>query len=342
MKSSRFTLPASARSLIVRAYLRRLAAIDRPIVIGPWRSELGFEQLYWLPFLNWALKRYKINPDRCIALTRGGLGALYPAKQSVDLFTLRTVDQVRLENQVDYEQRKILKQTSVTAWDTLVAQEAVERYHGKGQRFHLLHPSWMYWLFDPTWNENATLKHVVRHCDFSPPPVPDLPKGFELPKRFVAVRFYERHTFPLHPQVVGLAREIVQGIASKYPVVLLNQQLFTDDHVDLPLTGQNIFALPKVDPVDNLLLQAAVLARSQAFVGTYGGVAQWALLYRKPSLSFYTHFGGTLQAHRTLSNMLAAQTNVPFECSDLRAMKLWSAALGPVTIEEPEHEGVGA
>ena len=342
MTFPKFSLPAPARSLIVRAYLRRLAMDDRPIVLGPWRSELGFEQLYWLPFLQWALKTYKISPERCIALTRGGVGLLYPAKHAVDLFTLRTVDEVRLENAVDAEQRKMLKQMTVTAWDRRVAAEAVEKQHGKGARFHLLHPSWMYWLFDPTWNEHATLRHIVRHCDFSPLPVPDLPKGLELPKGFVAVRFYERHTFPLHQQVATMAREIVQGIAAKYPVVLLNQSLFADDHVDLPLAGQNIFLLPKVAPEQNLLLQAAVLARSQAFVGTYGGVAQWALMYRKPSLSFYTHFGGTLQAHRTLSNMLSAQMNCPFEVSDLRAIKLWKSALGPVTVQEPAPEPVAA
>jgi hypothetical protein len=67
------------------------------------------------------------------------------------------------------------------------------------------------------------------------------------------------------------------------------------------------------------------------------------LRYGKPSLSFYTQFGGTLQAHRTLSNMLSAQMSVPFECSDIRAMKLWQAALGPVVLEpEPQPEPVAA
>lgn len=241
----------------------------------------------------------------------------------------------------------MLKQTSATAWDLQVAQESVERQFGKGQRFHLLHPSWMYWLFDPSWTERATLKHVALHADFSDMPVPSLPDGMELPKTFVAVRFYERHTFTLHPQVMKMAREVVAGIASKYPVVLLNQTTCFDDHSDMPFEGPNIFTLPQLDPSENLLLQAAVIARSQAFVGTYGGVAQWALRYRKPSLSFYTHFGGTLQAHRTLSHMLSAQMNVPFEVSDIRAMKLWHAALGPLVLEpepapEPETEQVAA
>ncbi len=27
---------------------------DRPIIVGPWLSETGFELLYWIPFLAWA------------------------------------------------------------------------------------------------------------------------------------------------------------------------------------------------------------------------------------------------------------------------------------------------
>lgn len=96
VKLPNVSLPASPRSLMARAYLKRLTLDDRPIVLGPYRSEIGFEVLYWLPFLNWALKKYGISSDRCLALSRGGMGRLYPAKEAVDLYSLRTVDQVRL------------------------------------------------------------------------------------------------------------------------------------------------------------------------------------------------------------------------------------------------------
>lgn len=337
MRLPRLTLSARQRSLVVRAYLRHIARSGKPIVFGPWRSELGFEVLYWLPFLRWACTTYGIAPERCIALSRGGMGALYPAAKSVDLFSLRTVDEVRIENQVDYERRKLLKQMDVTAWDRTVAREAAINAIGATPepRFHLLHPSWMYWLFEPVWEEHASLRHVARHAEFSALPVPPLPEGLILPDKFVAVRFYERHTFPLHEQVQSLVRDMVRGLASKHPVVLLNTPLFVDDHTDLPIDGPDIHVLPTVAPEQNLVIQAAVLARCQAFVGTYGGVAQWALQYRKPSLSFYTHFGGTAQAHRALNQVLAAQTNTPFEVADLRATKLWEAVLGPA-VEVPQ------
>lgn len=329
MKIPRYYPSTAVRSRMVRAYLRYLASTKKPIVVGPFRSELGFEILYWMPFLSWAFKAYKIDPNRCLTISRGGMGMLYPTKQQCDLYALRSVDEVRIENQVDWETRKLQKQTAVTAWDRVVADEAAKEA-GFGA-YHLLHPSWMYWLFDPVWQERGSIRHVLSHTRYEGLPIPNLPDGFTLPEKFVAVRFYERNTLQVtHPEVKELVTNVVSSLASHMPVVLLNQpSIFADDHVDLAFTGPNIHSLPTVKPEQNFLLQAGVLARSQAFVGTYGGVAQWALRYAKPTLSFYTDFQQTAYAHRALSEQISAGMKVPFEMACLRAMKLWQAALGP-------------
>jgi hypothetical protein len=284
-----------------------------------------------MPFITWALKRYQIAPERCLALSRGGMGSLYQVPHVADLYTLRTVEQVRVENLVDFEQRKILKQTSVTAWDRQVARDALESAT-LSTRAHLLHPSWMYWLFEDWWEDRATAQIVAQHTDYRPMPLVNLPEGFTLPDRFVAVRFYERHTFPLVPEVKEMAEQMVRGVAAHTPVVLLNQPLHADDHLDFPMGGPNIFALPAVAPEANFLIQAAVLARSQAFVGTYGGMAQWALRYGKPSLSFYTKFGGTALGHWTLSRKLSQFLNVPFEVCDLSLAALWRLTMGSIAM----------
>ena len=55
-----------------QATLAREAAGSRPIIAGPWTSEVGYEALYWLPFLAWAADHYGVRPERMIALSRGG------------------------------------------------------------------------------------------------------------------------------------------------------------------------------------------------------------------------------------------------------------------------------
>ena len=44
----------------------------RPVVVGPWLMEIGFELLYWIPYLRAQLRRLGIPKERVIAISRGG------------------------------------------------------------------------------------------------------------------------------------------------------------------------------------------------------------------------------------------------------------------------------
>ena len=44
-----------------------------PIVVGPWTGEVGFEVLYWIPFLEWFRTRWHVSPDRLVIMSRGGV-----------------------------------------------------------------------------------------------------------------------------------------------------------------------------------------------------------------------------------------------------------------------------
>src|SRR5688572_30907970 len=70
---------------------RELAALARgrgPIVAGPWLSEVGFEALYWIPFLGWFEDRFRVDRERVVAVSRGGVGDWYGgvATRYVEIF----------------------------------------------------------------------------------------------------------------------------------------------------------------------------------------------------------------------------------------------------------------
>src|SRR5262245_49902659 len=67
-----------------------LAAGTTPIVVGPWLAEVGYEVLYWIPFLRWFQDTYGVSRDRLIVVSRGGMEAAYGslAGAYVDLFDL--------------------------------------------------------------------------------------------------------------------------------------------------------------------------------------------------------------------------------------------------------------
>jgi hypothetical protein len=59
---------AARRASAVERQLASIALRDRPILAGPFLGEVGFELLYWLPFLRWFVERVDISPDRLIAV----------------------------------------------------------------------------------------------------------------------------------------------------------------------------------------------------------------------------------------------------------------------------------
>lgn len=310
------------------------------MLIGPWRSEVGFEALYWLPFLRWAAKAH-LGDKQVAIVTRGGAASLYaPSVQAVDLYSLRDVRAVHQENIYDSLKTKVQKQMRCTKWDRDVLHDASVRLWGAGIRrrdYHVLHPSWMYWALNPFWHEARGLRHLLSMTEFATIKAPALPDGLTLPERFVAVKFYRRNpTFELTQDVVEFVKATVGIVASQVPVVLLTSGATGDEHSDIIVQGPNITVLPPVPPEQSVTLQAAVLGRAVAFAGTYGGVAQLALRMGIPSVSFWDNFGGTAHAHLSLSQWLAHHSKIPFLTGSIRDAVLWRQVVSlPERVPEP-------
>ena len=54
----------------------------RPILLGPWRSELGFEVLYWIPFLAWLKTQVPSFDQRAKVMLPVDLAAVRAAVES--------------------------------------------------------------------------------------------------------------------------------------------------------------------------------------------------------------------------------------------------------------------
>jgi hypothetical protein len=300
-----------------RLFARHLAASRRPILIGPWRSEVGFELLYWIPFLHSLRERYGISRDRCIAIGRGGSAAWYDAAGTADLYEHLPVDAVRTLSVQSSQQTGSIKQHASPAWErhvcALVATSVGIR------KYHVLSPSWMYQLLAPFWDGQQTFRWLdqrVLHAVKMPAPAlaPDL--ATRLPSSYVAMRWYARPTWPLKEDLVLWTRRCVEAVASRIPVVLIESGFHADDHADV-----NFGAMPNVvkltdlvdqTPLNNLAVQSSVIARASAYVGTYGGMAQAAMRWGVPTVALYEQFGQTAPQHLALTQNLSLQTGVPF------------------------------
>jgi hypothetical protein len=276
-----------------RRFARRIEQFlkhDRPIVVGPWTGEVGFELLYWVPFVRWVVRTYQLPLDRLIVVSRGGSAPWYGdlARRYVDIFSLVSVDDFRTAT------LEAKKQRAVGAFDARL----VERVIGDLglDRPALLHPGMMYRLFMPFWKDLATGARVDAYTAHEPIARATDPAVEGLPKNYVAARFYFSECFPDTPSNRAFVTDTLETIGRQMPVVLLDTPFAVDDHRDAAPAASHIVSMAgRMTPERNLAVQTAVIGGARAFVGTYGGYSYLAPLCGVPSLAFYS--ARTYKAH---------------------------------------------
>lgn len=288
---------------------------DGPVIAGPWLGEVGYELLYWIPFLRWATREHPGLRERLVVISRGGVESWYGDVSSgyAEIFDLATFDELaawRAEPQIAGEDEAASgvpaleprKARRVTRGDTELIGRATERLEINGHA--LLHPSvffrMMYRLRDlGAWED------VDRVSTFSRIEAPEA--NIDLPDRFVAVRFYTSTAFPDVPGNSALVGEIVRTLAERAPIVDLDTGLRRDDHEGLVVSRPYArLSDAGVAAARNLAVQTAVLDRAEAFVGTYGGLSYLAPLLGVPSLALYTNPRGFFHHHLAVADRLFA------------------------------------
>lgn len=313
------------------SYLKLLERSRGPILVGPFYGEVGFEALYWQPFVAKIIER--CGKDRVFPICRGGTARWYGTPHGVELYAMRPLhgpDGVNVAIRKSHAKNGYNKQDRITAFDRGVIRDAADTL-GFGSTYHVVHPAWMYHRLAGFWTGYQGIQDVGRVAVHGKLPPPDLPPGLTLPERFCAVQFYARNTFPINPLTQQFVEATLATIAAQVPVILLETPFLADDHPDVPATlPANVSRLTDLmvtPPETNLWIKSAILARATAFVGTYGGLAQLALRFGVPSVSFYLQWGQTSLLHHTLATTLAMSAGVPYQVFRLPEIGLTRSVL---------------
>ena len=85
--------------IVHREALQRALSVvhgDADVIAGPWTGEVGFELMYWIPFLAWLVEQ-GLGGQRLVVVSRGGAGLWYRHLTSryVDILDLLTPDEFR-------------------------------------------------------------------------------------------------------------------------------------------------------------------------------------------------------------------------------------------------------
>jgi len=328
-------IPAAPVVAEVNRELTKIRKHTAPVIIGPWLSEVGYELLYWIPFLNWAIKAHGLEHRRLIVISRGGARPWYQHLNAeyVDVFDLYGVDEYRAKNEQRWAELGHQKQSEVSSMDReLIAK--VTATLGLREAPDLLHPSLMYRLLRFYWFEKAGVGLLTKHTDYRRLATIETVRWTrDLPEDYVAARFYFRPSFPDTPENRRFATDAIRAISREVPVVLLNTGFNVDDHQDLQVPGG--MGIYRVDhlmtPERNLEVQTEIISRARAFVGTYGGLAYLGPYYGVPSIGFYSNETELVPVHLDVGWRLGRAMNAPVATIDARSADLLRLALGTVT-----------
>lgn len=256
-----------------------------PVLVGPWTGEVGFELIYWVPFVRWALGHAGIDPARVTVVSRGGTAAWYDglARHYVDALDLATPEEFRRRTAENPKQRVM------GAFDRELLRRAVRR-PGPGA-VSLVHPAMMYALLYPYWRRDASIARLdayTRYRRYAPLPAADA--GVALPATYTAVRFYFSQCFPDTPENRAFVGSTIRTLAASTDVVVISAGVGLDDHADARVErGHRVHTVDAgLHPSTNLAIQTAVISRASAFVGTYGGFSYLAPLYGVDTVAFYS------------------------------------------------------
>lgn len=292
---------------------------EETIVAGPWLSEVGFEALYWIPFLRWVKAAFRLDASRVVAVSRGGVSSWYRgvADRYVEIWDHIGPDEFARRT----AERGANKQLEISPFDRDVLH-TVAGVVGTG--VGVLHPSLMYRLFSLFWSGQRAQSFLDAHTRFERMAPPNIVDPATLPREYVAVKFYAARSLPDTPEVRRTLAWFIDHLAERTHVVLLDTGLVLDEHVDYSFasSGRVISAKSWMTPNDNLGVQTQIIAGAQAFVGTCGSVAWLApmlgvntsAVYMDPKW-LHAHLGVMLRAcHRAGAGRFAAL--------DLRALEM--------------------
>ena len=326
-------MPAGRAVEELRKELAAIAQSDQPVLVGPWISEVGYELLYWIPFLRWVLHDYGIAPARMIGFSRGGAGSWYRdmCDRYVDLFDLITIPEYRRMNDERWREGGNQKQYDVTEFDRELLSLVSKRL--RLDRVVLLHPSLMYRLFRYYWFEKSAVSVLKQHTVYRPLSRPgDNVAPADLPAEYVALRFYFRPSFPDNHDNRAFVASLIRNLSRECPVVVLNTGLEVDDHEDCGApTGSGVYRVDHLmKPENNLAVQSAIIAGARAFVGTYGGLSYLGPFYGVPAVSFYSHPDQLVQTHLDVGTRLSRSMKTPLLTLDVKDAELLRLTLAGI------------
>lgn len=280
-----------------RTLRRKLeTALGLRTIAGPYTCEVGYELLYWIPYLNWLREEYWHGVT---VLTRGGAGVWYPPE--ADVVHVDRDFPPLLWQELKRRRSMATGQKSFGLSDPL-DREICERLGCWPD----VHPSDMW---SESWQFRRWQFHLLPKLDLGE--IRDI-DGAPLPERFVAVKIY--HSDILTPEAQPELNRILAASAAGLPLVVLEADMQIDGHESwrprVPCRVVRYSAERSLEIISRVVCNAA------QFISTYGGISYLGPLYEVPTVALGQYRNA--KKHEIREQQLQVQTMTPYHITMLK------------------------
>ena len=270
------------------------------LIIGPWFSELGFELLYWIPYIN-KLYTDKIFANKNVAtISRGGVEEFYsflPGKHFNLLEHYSQVDWSKITSSIWRDLGGLKQSMLVNQEIDMLVNLKSELNFDQDSKTLILHPSLMFSLFRPFWrNKSWSADIISEQLNF-----PSFMR--HKTENFGAVKIYSRPSLSISVASAKKIKEFLENENIKLKII--SSDSYKDDHEVLALDNiENSILVPVDEYENNLKIQLDVIKKSSVSYTTYGGLSYYALYLGKTSFGFYSDSSKFDEQHIKVAKLL--------------------------------------
>lgn len=271
---------------------------NKKIIFGPWLGEVGYELLYWIPFIRKLCKNNNLSYENIYIISRGGVSEWYSdfSKNYIDIFDLISKENFDdIKNKI-FQQNKSQKQSKMK-----MDIEFLKKYFSETDYFFFT-PSLMFNILPNYFKGYYGIQFIKKYFEYKEINLNDknfesnLLKRYNLTKgEYTAIKFYKRESYENNESI----HEMLNKISKGKKLISLDQQQTYDEHENF---NNNYKCLGNLPLNQNLKIQSYIIKNSKYFYGTYGGFAYLATLLGTPNTTFETKKEFNQNFHKYLND----------------------------------------
>jgi len=323
------SLERSRAGTVVEERVAQAWRSTQPIVVGPFLSDVGFELLYWRPFVAWMRAHHGERTAPVVAVSRGRVEDWYAGRADdyVDVCDLVDFEGFLTRNRQRIRATGSWKQKVVADFDRELIDLLAARLGGEPE---VLHPSLIFRVCSRVWNATMPHEWLAEHGvyeRFPAPPAPVTPVTLAAGAPYVAASFWFSTCFTDTRPHRHLMHQVLGELSRRLPVVVIDIGGFPGVPESLETAG-NIDIVPGPDhDAGQIREHSRIIAGARAYVGTFGNISQLAPFYGVPTLNVFDEDGG-LSAHHRRTAASAAERLGDGLVDIVRTPELTPARLG--------------